>query len=164
MAAENMLYSEEISHPLNPAKDILVFEKHIKRCYDMETRRRIVYFVILTSSIAVFILYVTRQIFTALWDVSLVSPVSISVLMYRIYLKMLGTIVFISYVFLRLLRRSTSITKAMTQQLKLLNIHFRNQKLFLCEIKTPQKIKQSLSIFREEEQKRRVYISKQEKL
>ncbi|KAI5192738.1 hypothetical protein NEMIN01_2183 [Nematocida minor] len=143
--------------PANPIKDILIFEKQLNKKYAHETKRRFVYFVLLMIILSGYILHVTREVYNVLWDIDCSDPAEMTVLLCRIYLRMLGAVLLLGYVFIRMLRKSSKITNSLTAQLKLLNIFFKNQKLNLCSIKTPNNIKVAINVFREEEQRKKTH-------
>lgn len=156
-ASKSRLYFAEYDRPNNPIRDIIVFEKHIRKKYNLETRRRIFYFVIFLNSILAYIIFIIRQVTDIICETHYVSSNSFSYFLWRIYIKMLTTVLLFTYIFIRLFRKSSKITSTLSIHLKLLNIYFKNQKIALCEIKTPYKIKQAIHLFREEEKKRCLY-------
>ncbi|KAI5184280.1 hypothetical protein NEHOM01_0025 [Nematocida homosporus] len=162
MSPPSRLYLAEDDRPPNPLKDILIFEKYLNKRYNKETRRRVLYSAILINTAIAYIYYVTKQVFDTLCELERDRPILLSAFLWRIYMKMLGIVLLLSYIFIRLFRKSSKLTQALTSQLKLLNIYFRNQKINLCRIKTPYNIKKALILFREEEQKRRVHWLKED--
>lgn len=155
MPFESAPCSPEGDGPKNPIRDILIFERRIKRSYAEEARRRIMYFVVLTTAVVAYILYVSKQIFEAGGKAHVQGGEGISVFVLRLYVRMLGTSILIFYVFIRLLRRSSKLTSSLSAQLKLLNLSLVNQKLVLCQIKTPENIRKAVRLFRSEEERRR---------
>lgn len=141
--------------PVNPIKDILIFEKEIKKRYEQETRRRFVYFMVMLIIQCGYILYVSTKVYNILGDIKSTEIILLGGLIYRVYMQMLFSIFLTSYVFIRLLRNSSKITKTLTSQLKLLNIFFKNRKITLCPVKTPNNIKIAINIFREEEERKK---------
>ncbi|KFG26713.1 uncharacterized protein NESG_00867 [Nematocida ausubeli] len=144
-----------VDRPLNPIKDILIFEKQLKNKYIHETKRRFTYFVMLMIMVCAYTLYINRQMYNILWDLYSKDSIYLTDLIFRVYLRILGAILLLGYVYVRLLRRSSKVTNSLTEQLKLLNIFFHNQKLSLCSIKTPRNIKIAINVFRSEEQKKK---------
>ncbi|KAI5172779.1 hypothetical protein NEFER03_1811 [Nematocida sp. LUAm3] len=155
MSEVNILYYSRENRPVNPIMDILIFEREIKKKYSTESKRRVFYFIILLNTIIAYILYVTKHVYDTLCEVEQNTPFPISMFLWRIYIKMLGNILLISYIFIRLFRRSSKVIQALSNQLKLLNIYIKNDKILLCQLKTPYNIRRSLDLFREEEEKRR---------
>lgn len=141
--------------PLNPIKDILIFEQQLNKKYMHETKRRFMYFVVLMVSTCAYIMYIINEMYSALWDIHSEESIPLSALVLRIYCRVVGVMLLLGYIFIRLMRRSTRITNSLTAQLKLLNIYFKNQKLNLCTIKAPKNIKTAINIFREEEQRKK---------
>ncbi|EIJ89592.1 hypothetical protein NEPAR06_1212 [Nematocida parisii] len=152
----------KVDRPLNPIKDILIFEKQLNNKYIHETKRRFIYFVVLMIMVCSYVLYINRKMYNILWDVYSRDSIYLTGLVFKIYLKTIGVIMLQGYVFIRLLRRSSTVTNSLTEQLKLLNIFFNNQKLSLCEIKTPRNIKIAINTFRDEEQKKKAQWMKKE--
>lgn len=142
--------------PVNPIKDILIFEKELRRRCAHEIKRRFMYFVLMIVIQYSYVLYVGRSVYNVLLGVD-VSSILISKVMCRTYIRMVGPIFLVSYVSIRLLRKSSKITKTLTLQLKLLNIFYKNQRISLCPIKTPNNIKIAMNIFREEEEKKKAH-------
>ncbi|KAH9387477.1 uncharacterized protein NEMAJ01_2373 [Nematocida major] len=148
--------------PLNPIKDILIFERKLNERFANETKRRFIYFVLVVTMLSAYILYIIKEVYSTLWDVYSTSPVSLSPLLFQIYFRVLGVAFLLGYVFIRLLRKSSKVIKSLTAQLKLLNINFKERKIELCAIKTPRSIKTAINVFREEEQRTSGYWRKKE--
>lgn len=146
-------YAED-ERPQNPLRDILTFEKVVRKHYDYQHKRRLVYYIILVGTVFGYIVYASRRVLDGVWetDYALIIP---KVLLYRIYVKMLGAIVLVWYVYIRLLRRSSNLTQSMDAQLKLLNMEFDGARIRLCKAKTPKNILKGLGVFRKEERRRK---------
>lgn len=149
--------------PGNPIKDILIFEKHMLAYYDGETRRRFVYFLVFLSLLFTFAVRGMKYAEQILWVPGEVQDLEkLQGFMVRLYLKMLGTVFLLAYLFLRMFRKSSKLTRVLSAQLQLLNVRFEDRRISLSKIKAPAKIKQALALFRAEEEKRRKHFQKNE--
>ncbi|KAI5180441.1 hypothetical protein NEOKW01_0745 [Nematocida sp. AWRm80] len=139
----------------NPIRDILTFERQLKRKYNHEVKRRLIYFVMLVNAIVAYTLYVSKKVYGILWDIEASNSAQVTLFLFKVFLKMLGCIILISFVFIKLLRASTKILCSLSEQLRLLNIYVKDNRIYLCPTKTPPVINKTLLMFREEEHKRR---------
>jgi len=155
MTTQRNFYLSDSRKPKNPVKDILIFEKRVKRSFNYEFKRRIMYLIVAVSVSMSYVLYIAKMFINSFWRIKIAPANNVKVLILDIYVQMLVIIFIICYLFIRLLRRSRGISEALSSQLKLLNISFTGQRLSLCQIRAPENIRKALQLFREEEQRRK---------